>query len=128
MKKLLKRMGILISSKLNPNALETNQRILMQTASKMITNPSTIISYNPKNGDYLLYNEKIQALLILNSFSVQIYNHVYGYDFSVSPRACKFIIDLINLEIIARHTKITNDFNKTIRENLKTMRDSLNFA
>jgi len=126
MKQLLKRMGIVISSKLNPNILETRERMSMQTASKMVVNPSTIISYNPKNGDYLMYNEKSQALLILNDFSIQIFNHVYAYNFSVSPRARKFIINLIDAEVTHRHVKMENDFNKTVRDNLRILRDSLN--
>ena len=119
-------MGIVISSKLNPNILETRERMSMQTASKMVVNPSTIISCNPKNGDYLMYNEKSQALLILNDFNIQIFNHVYAYNFSVSPRARKFIINLIDAEVTHRHAKIEKDFNKTVKDNLRILRDSLN--
>lgn len=125
MKRLFKRLSIRVSKQLNPDILEMQQRISMQTASKMVMNPETIISCNPDNGDYLMYNEKSKALLILNDFNIQIFNHVYAYNFSVTPRARKFITHLINTEVSSRHARIANDFDRTVRENLKIMRDNL---
>lgn len=82
---------------------------------KLIKMDDSILLMTPVTDKRFIKNEKMGIYVIMEKYNVQVINHIYSYNITLSDRSWGRLIDFYNEEIESRR----NQFESEIRSNIK---------
>jgi hypothetical protein len=97
------------------NVVSEYEKDCISICKKLINKEESILMSTPISNKKYIRNEENDIFVILDSYNVQVINHIYSYNVYLSEKSWDYLINYFNQEIESRR----EDFEKEITSNIK---------
>ena len=91
-----------------------------------LKDPNSEVLISPRVGKHYIRNEQRKMLLILENESLNIINHVYGYNVNLRTKTYNSLRNLFLIEVEKRRKQMEDEYKDNVRQSLKTIINSIN--
>ena len=88
---------------------------------KLINKNETILMSAPISNKKFIKNEENEITIILDSYNVQVINHIYSYNVYLSEKSWDYIISYFNNEIEKRREEFEKEITSNIKHSLQNI-------
>jgi hypothetical protein len=124
---LLYKLFLTLKEKFDTRPIVTDEeKFARQICDKMITHPSSKLSFSPLSAKRMIKNESLSMYIVMESHTVHVINHVYSY--SVYFQDTDSFVSLVNLfdqTMEKSREEIEVEIRSNIQHSLKKILDKL---
>ena len=128
-KRFLQKLGIKLVKMTNPIDYNTDtfNQYEMEAffiCKSLIKKPETVLLLSNQGKKYIKSDDS-QIFIIIKEHQMNIINHQYSYNISLSGKAAKRIINLFDLELERRREEMESEIRSNIKHSLTSIYQSL---
>ena len=103
------------------NIVSAYEKDCISICKKLINKEETILMSAPISNKKFIKNEENEISIILDSYNVQVINHIYSYNVYLSEKSWDYLISYFNNEIEKRREEFEKEITSNIKHSLQNI-------
>jgi len=103
------------------NVVSEYEKDCISICKKLINKEESILMSTPISNKKYIRNEENDIFVILDSYNVQVINHIYSYNVYLSEKSWDYLINYFNQEIESRREEFEKEITSNIKHSLQNI-------
>lgn len=103
------------------NTVSEYEKDCISICKKLINKEESILMAAPISNKKFIKNEENDIYVILDSYNVQVINHIYSYNVYLSEKSWDYLISYFNNEIEKRRMEFEKEITSNIKHSLQNI-------
>jgi hypothetical protein len=114
-------ISILRLTEFRNNIVSEYEKDCISICKKLINKEESILMSTPISNKKYIRNEENDIFVILDSYNVQVINHIYSYNVYLSEKSWDYLINYFNQEIERRREVFEKEITSNIKHSLQNI-------